>query len=299
MYRTNLSRRLFSALAVAVGCTLLPTGAMAQNAGFEVRLDSVGPARLDVIRHVRTITGLGLRESRDLVDRAPAIVLASARTSEAFMALRRLSGSGAAASIRPVAAAPVTPPLADQPFLMLVQDKFSIPGAGTVLTGSVRRGTVSVGDAVELVGPEGRRASLITRIDRDRETVSTARPGDPVGLFLRGIVREDAARGMAVAATNSIAPRIAFRARLSDVTGALPSPDGGDGRSGEVSVWNGAVEVTGRWSLPDDLLSMPAGDTFDVHIALSSPTPLLEEMEILLRTNGRIVAKGVVEEILF
>lgn len=182
-----------------------------------------------------------------------------------------------------------------QPFLLAVEDVFSISGRGTIATGKIERGTVKVGDAVEIVGSNGVMPTTITGIEMFRKMVTEAKAGDSVGLMLRGVEKTAVERGNVVAKPGSIKTFTRFKAKIDVMSVAeggrtKPLPNG----------FRPLVEVrTGSFS---GVLTLPAGKTelapgekgIEVEIELTQAAPLEKGTAIALREYGRTIAKGLV-----
>lgn len=188
---------------------------------------------------------------------------------------------------------------ANEPFLLAVEDVFSISGRGTIATGKIERGSVKVGDTVEIVGSKGVTPTTVTAIEMFRKMVNEAEAGDNVGLLLRGVERTAVERGNVIAKSGSIKALTKFKAKidvLSTAEGgrAKPLPNG----------FRPLVEIrTGSFS---GVLTLPAGKTelapgqkaVEVEIELTQAAPLENEIAIALREYGRTVAKGIVTAVI-
>jgi len=186
----------------------------------------------------------------------------------------------------------------DKPFLMPVEDVFSITGRGTVGTGRVERGTIKVGDKVERVGvKETRKDVVVTGVEMFRKVLDRAEAGDNVGLLLRGIEKEDLERGMVLAAPGSITPHTKFEGEVY----VLSKEEGGR----HTPFFNGyrpqfyfrTTDVTGIVELPEGREMVMPGDNVRVKGALITPIAMEEGLRFAIREGGRTVGAGVVTKI--
>jgi len=187
----------------------------------------------------------------------------------------------------------------DKPFLMPVEDVFSITGRGTVGTGRVERGTIKVGDKVERVGvKETRKDVVVTGVEMFRKVLDRAEAGDNVGLLLRGIEKEDLERGMVLAAPGSITPHTKFEGEVY----VLSKEEGGR----HTPFFNGyrpqfyfrTTDVTGIVELPEGREMVMPGDNVRVKGALITPIAMEEGLRFAIREGGRTVGAGVVTKII-
>ncbi|MEO0192798.1 MAG: elongation factor Tu [candidate division WOR-3 bacterium] len=185
----------------------------------------------------------------------------------------------------------------DKPFLMAIEDIFSITGRGTVVTGRVERGILKPMEEVEVIGfREEPIRTVVTSIEMFRKVLDDARPGDNVGLLLRGVEKDDVFRGMVVAKPKSITPHKKFKAQVY----VLTQEEGGRHKP----FFNGyrpqfyfrTTDVTGTIILPGDKMVMP-GDHVELDIELISPVALERELRFAIREGGKTVGAGVVTEI--
>nr|YP_010932695.1 translational elongation factor Tu [Klebsormidium dissectum]YP_010932699.1 translational elongation factor Tu [Klebsormidium dissectum]WKT06485.1 translational elongation factor Tu [Klebsormidium dissectum]WKT06486.1 translational elongation factor Tu [Klebsormidium dissectum] len=191
----------------------------------------------------------------------------------------------------------------DKPFLMAVEDVFSITGRGTVATGRVERGSIKVGDTVEVVGLKDTRTSTVTGLEMFQKTLEQSLAGDNVGMLLRGIQKQDIERGMVIAKPGSIKPHTKFEAQvyiLKKEEGGRHSPFFKGYRpqfyvrttdvTGNIeSCWNDSGEST-RMVMP--------GDRIKMHVELIQPIAIEKQMRFAIREGGRTVGAGVVSELL-
>ena len=185
----------------------------------------------------------------------------------------------------------------DKPFLMPVEDVFTITGRGTVATGRVERGTVKVGDTVEIVGMGSKLSTVITGVEMFRKLLDQAEAGDNVGLLLRGIQRSDIERGQVLAKPGSIAPHTEFTAEVY----VLKKEEGGR----HTPFFNGyrpqfyfrTTDVTGSIQLPEGVEMVMPGDNIKMTISLITPIAIEQGLRFAIREGGRTVGSGVVSAI--
>jgi len=185
----------------------------------------------------------------------------------------------------------------DKPFLMPVEDVFSITGRGTVGTGRIERGRVKVGDEVELVGLGAHRKTVVTGIEMFRKLLDEGVAGDNVGLLLRGVEKDELQRGMVVAAPGSITPHTKFKANVY----VLKKEEGGR----HTPFFTGyrpqfyfrTTDVTGEIKLPEGVEMVMPGDNIVMDVELLKPIALEKELRFAIREGGRTVGAGVVTEI--
>ncbi len=186
----------------------------------------------------------------------------------------------------------------DKPFLMPVEDVFSITGRGTVGTGRVERGRVKMGDDVERVGIKETRRTVVTGVEMFRKTLDYAQAGDNVGLLLRGIDKDELERGMVIAATGSVTPHTRFRGEVY----VLTKEEGGR----HTPFFNGyrpqfylrTTDVTGVVKLPEGVEMVMPGDNVTIEAELITPIALEKELRFAIREGGHTVGAGVITEIL-
>ena len=187
----------------------------------------------------------------------------------------------------------------DKPFLMAVEDVFSIEGRGTVGTGRIERGRVKLNDEVELVGlrPEVRK-TVVTGIEMFRKLLDEGQAGDNVGLLLRGVEKDDIERGMVIAAPKSITPHTKFKAQvyiLSKEEGGRHTPFFAGYRP---QFYFRTTDVTGSVKLPQGVEMVMPGDNVELEIELITPIAMEKESRFAIREGGRTVGAGVVTEII-
>jgi len=185
----------------------------------------------------------------------------------------------------------------DKPFLMPVEDVFSITGRGTVGTGRVERGIIKQGQEVEVVGIRDTRKTVVTGVEMFRKLLDEAQAGDNVGLLLRGVDKEDLERGMVLAAPGSITPHKKFKAEVY----VLTKEEGGR----HTPFFNGyrpqfyfrTTDVTGIVKLPAGVEMTMPGDNVTMEIELIMPIAMEKELRFAIREGGRTVGAGVIHEI--
>jgi elongation factor Tu len=186
----------------------------------------------------------------------------------------------------------------DRPYLMPVEDIFSITGRGTVVTGRVERGIVHVGDTVEIVGLTPTRSTTATGVEMFRKLLDEGRAGDNVGVLLRGIDREEVERGQVLAAPGSITPHTKFEAE----TYILNKEEGGRWTpffSGyQPQFYFRTTDVTGVMNLPDGVEMIMPGDNTQITVELKKPIALEEELRFAIREGGHTVGAGVVSKVI-
>ena len=187
----------------------------------------------------------------------------------------------------------------DKPFLMPVEDVFTITGRGTVATGRVERGTVKVGDTVEIVGlTDDTRSVVVTGVEMFRKQLDQAIAGDNIGALLRGVQRSDIERGQVLAKPNSIHPHTHFLGRVYVLTkeeGGRHTPFFTGYRP---QFYFRTTDVTGTVELPQGVEMVMPGDHIDMTIKLITPIAIEVGLRFAIREGGRTVASGVVTEVL-
>ena len=186
----------------------------------------------------------------------------------------------------------------DKPFLLPVEDVFSISGRGTVATGRVDRGIIKVGDEVEIVGIRDTQKTVVTGVEMFRKLLDQGQAGDNVGLLLRGIKREDIERGQVVAIPGSIKPHTKFKGSVY----VLTKEEGGrhtpffDGYRPQF--YFRTTDVTGVVTLSEDIKMVMPGDNVAIEVELITPIAMEKELRFAIREGGRTVGAGVVSEII-
>jgi len=185
----------------------------------------------------------------------------------------------------------------DKPFLMPVEDVFTITGRGTVITGKIERGTVNVNDEVEIVGIREKQKTTVTGIEMFRKLLDYAEAGENVGLLLRGTKREDVERGQVVCKTGSITPHTGFDANvyiLSKDEGGRHNPFYANYRP---QFYFRTTDVTGVITLPSGTEMVMPGDTTEMSVELIQPIAMEEGLRFAIREGGRTVGAGTVTKI--
>jgi elongation factor Tu len=185
----------------------------------------------------------------------------------------------------------------DRPFLMPIEDVFSISGRGTVVTGRVERGVVNVGDEVEIVGIRPTVKTIVTGVEMFRKLLDRGEAGDNIGALLRGTKREDVERGQVVAKPGSITPHTKFKAEayvLTKEEGGRHTPFFTNYRP---QVYFRTTDVTGIVKLPDGVEMVMPGDNVSMDVELIAPIAMDEGLRFAIREGGRTVGAGVVASI--
>jgi elongation factor Tu len=185
----------------------------------------------------------------------------------------------------------------DKPFLMPVEDVFSITGRGTVGTGRIERGIVKVGEEVEIVGMGAQRKTVVTGVEMFRKLLDEGQAGDNVGLLLRGVDKEELERGMVCSKPGSITPHTKFKANvyvLKKEEGGRHTPFFSNYRP---QFYFRTTDVTGNISLPEGTEMIMPGDNTEITVELQKPIAMEKELRFAIREGGRTVGAGVVTEI--
>ena len=185
----------------------------------------------------------------------------------------------------------------EKPFLMPVEDVFTITGRGTVVTGRVDRGKVVVGDEVEMVGIRATQKTVVTGVEMFRKVLDEGIAGDNIGVLLRGIKREEVERGQVVAKSGSITPHTAFRAEVYVLTkeeGGRHTPFFPGYRP---QFYFRTTDVTGIVTLPEGVEMVMPGDNVNMQVKLIMPIAMEEGLRFAIREGGRTVGAGVVTKI--
>ena len=185
----------------------------------------------------------------------------------------------------------------DRPFLMPVEDVFSITGRGTVATGRIERGIIKVGETVEVVGMNSAASTTVTGVEMFRKLLDQGEAGDNVGLLLRGVGKDEIERGMVLAKPKTIHPHTKFKAEVY----VLTKEEGGR----HTPFFNGyrpqfyfrTTDVTGTATLPEGVEMVMPGDNVQMVVELITPIAMEKELRFAIREGGRTVGAGVVTEI--
>jgi elongation factor Tu len=186
----------------------------------------------------------------------------------------------------------------DKPFLLPVEDVFTISGRGTVVTGRAERGVIKVGDEVEVVGIRPTLKTVCTGVEMFRKTLDQGQAGDNIGVLLRGVKREEVERGQVVAKPGSITPHRKFKAE----TYILTKEEGGR----HTPFFNGyrpqyyfrTTDVTGVAALPEGVEMVMPGDNVQLTVELITPIAMEKELRFAIREGGRTVGAGVISDVL-
>ena len=185
----------------------------------------------------------------------------------------------------------------DKPFMMPVEDVFSITGRGTVATGRVERGQIKVGEEVEIIGIHETSKTTVTGVEMFRKLLDYAEAGDNIGALLRGVAREDVQRGQVLAAPGSITPHTKFKAEvyvLSKDEGGRHTPFFSNYRP---QFYFRTTDVTGVVNLPEGTEMVMPGDNVEMTVELIAPIAIEDGTRFSIREGGRTVGSGVVTEI--
>ena len=185
----------------------------------------------------------------------------------------------------------------DKPFLLPVEDVFSISGRGTVATGRVERGIVKVGEGIDVVGMRDTQNTVVTGVEMFRKLLDEGRAGDNVGVLLRGLKREDIERGQVLAKPGSITPHTDFKGQvyvLSKEEGGRHTPFFNSYRP---QFYFRTTDVTGEVSLPSGTEMVMPGDNVAIEVKLITPIAMEPELRFAIREGGRTVGSGVISEI--
>jgi elongation factor Tu len=186
----------------------------------------------------------------------------------------------------------------DKPFLMPVEDVFSISGRGTVATGRIERGIIKVGEEVEIVGLKATTKTVVTGVEMFRKLLDEGQAGDNIGALLRGLKREEVERGQVLAKPGSITPHTKFKAEVY----VLTKEEGGR----HTPFFNGyrpqfyfrTTDVTGSVQLPAGVEMVMPGDNIQMEVELITPIAMEKELRFAIREGGRTVGAGVVAEVI-
>jgi elongation factor Tu len=185
----------------------------------------------------------------------------------------------------------------DKPFLMSVEDVFSITGRGTVGTGRVERGKVKVGDKVDIVGITDTRNTVVTGVEMFRKILDEAEAGDNVGLLLRGVEKDQLERGMVVAAAGTVTPHTKFSGEVY----VLTRDEGGRHKpfftGYRPQFYFRTTDVTGNIKLPEGREMVMPGDNVTIDVELITPIAMEQGLTFAIREGGRTVGQGVVGQI--
>jgi elongation factor Tu len=186
----------------------------------------------------------------------------------------------------------------EKPFLMAIEDIFSITGRGTVGTGRIERGIVKVGEEIEIVGIKETKKTVVTGVEMFRKLLDQGQAGDNVGILLRGVEKDDLERGQVLAAPKSITPHKRFKTEVY----VLTKDEGGR----HTPFFNGyrpqfyfrTTDVTGSVKLPDGVEMVMPGDNVNMEVELIVPIAMEKELRFAIREGGHTVGAGLITEIL-
>lgn len=185
----------------------------------------------------------------------------------------------------------------EKPFLMPIEDVFSISGRGTVVTGRVETGVIKVGDTVEIVGINETTSTTCTGVEMFRKLLDEGQAGDNVGLLMRGLKREDVVRGQVLAKPGSVTPHTKFKGQVY----VLTKEEGGRHtpffKGYRPQFYFRTTDVTGSIKLPDNVEMVMPGDNVDVEVELIAPIAMHQGIRFAIREGGRTVGSGVVAEV--
>jgi len=186
----------------------------------------------------------------------------------------------------------------DQPFLMPIEDIFSISGRGTVVTGRIERGKVKVGEEAEIVGFRETRKTVVTGVEMFKKQLDEGMAGDNAGLLLRGIAKEDVERGMVLAKPGSITPHTQFKGEIY----VLSKEEGGRHtpffKGYRPQFYFRTTDVTGVAQLPEGTEMVMPGDNVQLEIELITPVAMEKGLRFAIREGGRTVGAGTISEII-
>jgi elongation factor Tu len=186
----------------------------------------------------------------------------------------------------------------DKPFLMPVEDVFSIEGRGTVATGRVERGKVKVGDEVEVVGIRPTAKTTVTGVEMFKKLLDEGMAGDNIGALVRGLKREEIERGQVLAKPGSVMPHTKFKAQVY----VLTKEEGGRHtpffKGYRPQFYFRTTDVTGMVKLPDNVEMVMPGDNIGIEVELITPVAMEKELRFAIREGGRTVGSGVVAEVI-
>jgi elongation factor Tu len=186
----------------------------------------------------------------------------------------------------------------DQPFLMPIEDVFSISGRGTVVTGRIERGVINVGDSIEIVGIRATKTTTCTGVEMFRKLLDRGEAGDNIGALLRGIGREDVERGQVLCKPKSVQPHTKFEAEayiLTKEEGGRHTPFFANYRP---QFYFRTTDVTGTVMLPEGTEMVMPGDNLKFEVELIAPIAMEEKLRFAIREGGRTVGAGVVSKII-
>ncbi|KJV63349.1 MULTISPECIES: elongation factor Tu [Ehrlichia] len=186
----------------------------------------------------------------------------------------------------------------DKPFLMSIEDVFSIPGRGTVVTGRIERGVIKVGDKIEIVGLRDVQSTVCTGVEMFHKALDAGEAGDNAGILLRGIKKEDVERGQVLSAPGQIHSYKKFKAEVY----ILKKEEGGRHTpffsNYQPQFYVRTTDVTGSIKLPDGVEMVMPGDNINIEVSLDKPVAIDKGLRFAIREGGRTVGSGIITEIL-
>jgi elongation factor Tu len=186
----------------------------------------------------------------------------------------------------------------DKPFLMAIEDVFSIKGRGTVVTGRIERGVIKTGDEVEILGFTDTRKTVVTGVEMFRKILDRGEAGDNVGCLLRGVDKDEVERGQVLAKPGSVTPHLKFEGEVY----VLKKEEGGRHKpfftNYKPQFYMRTTDVTGMVRLPDDVKMVMPGDNVKMSIELITPVAMEEQQRFAIREGGRTVGAGVITKII-
>jgi elongation factor Tu len=186
----------------------------------------------------------------------------------------------------------------DKPFLMPIEDIFSIEGRGTVVTGRVERGTIKVGEEVEIVGLKPTAKTAVTGVEMFRKLLDQGQAGDNIGTLLRGTKKEEVERGQVLAKPGSITPHTEFNGQVYVLTKDEGGRHTAFGKGYRPQFYIRTTDVTGDIGLPEGVEMVMPGDNVSIDVKLIAPVALEEKMRFAIREGGRTVGAGTVSKII-
>ena len=186
----------------------------------------------------------------------------------------------------------------DQPFLMPIEDIFSIEGRGTVVTGRVERGVIKVGDDVEIVGLKPTAKTAVTGVEMFRKLLDQGQAGDNIGTLLRGTKKEDVCRGQVLAKPGSITPHTEFKGQVYVLTKEEGGRHTAFMKGYRPQFYIRTTDVTGDIQLPEGVEMVMPGDNVEITVKLIAPVALEEKMRFAIREGGRTVGAGTVSTVI-
>ena len=265
---------------------------------YDVILVEAGPNRMRVIMWLRAMIS-DYEKAIALVDGAPSIAFQGVDQNTADSIKETLDGAGAIiefqASTYTLAG---TPPPTDKPFLMPIEDVFTIRGRGTVVTGRVERGSIKPMEEVEIVGLREARKTVVTALEMFRKTLDYAQAGDNIGVLLRGIARDDVERGMVLAEPGSMQAHESFEADIYIMTRAEGGRHKPFFEGYRPQFHFGTMDVAGTIHLPESIEMVVPGDATTATIELNIPVAMEEGLMFAMREGGLTVGFGWVTQTL-